>query len=72
MSEQKRYWLYDLYLKLTSSKPTSKKDLDEIEESIGDEILNTKIKEEPAEDVEIEFYLNYENYEKLEKNKIRK
>lgn len=69
MSTNKKYWVYDLYLRLTKSTPATKEDIQEIKKSIGDEVLKTPIREldiNEDEKIDMSFYFddNYENKKK--------
>lgn len=50
--------IYTLYLKYTKSKPVGVSELEKVKKEIGNEVLNTKLKDEEPEDLDISIYFN--------------
>tara|TARA_Y100001960_G_scaffold334141_1_gene445759 strand:- start:55053 stop:55262 length:210 start_codon:yes stop_codon:yes gene_type:complete len=55
---EKLYKIYELYLKITNSKKIKRKELDTLKKEIGKDILNTKLREEEVEEVDLSFYFD--------------
>jgi hypothetical protein len=55
---EKLYKIYELYLKITNSKQVKRKELDTLKKEIGKDILNTKLREEEVEEVDLSFYFD--------------
>lgn len=55
---EKLYKIYELYLKITNSKKVKRKELDTLKKEIGKDILNTKLREEEVEEVDLSFYFD--------------
>jgi hypothetical protein len=55
---EKLYKVYELYLKITNSKKVKRKELDTLKKEIGKDILNTKLREEEVEEVDLSFYFD--------------
>lgn len=55
---EKLYKIYELYLKITNSKKVKRKELDTLKKEIGKDILNTKLREEDIEEVDLSFYFD--------------
>tara|TARA_Y100000588_G_scaffold321228_1_gene352431 strand:- start:148758 stop:148946 length:189 start_codon:yes stop_codon:yes gene_type:complete len=55
---EKLYKIYELYLKITNSKKVKRKELDTLKKEIGKDILNTKLREEEIEEIDLSFYFD--------------
>ena len=55
---EKLYKIYELYLKKTNSKKVKRKELDTLKKEIGKDILNTKLREEEIEEIDLSFYFD--------------